>query len=499
MAQRVDGYLWSRVLHDTGHFSRLISSSGAFLGTALTGDGPTEASQEPLAACDAAFSCLLQLGVQSGAELRAGSAYRSHVVDGDTLSISRLIELVTELGFKAEHARLDWQGLLKVGFSHPILFLLKSSDVIIVTGGGRDGASEVAVWDPADRYRKTLFVPREDFERASTGHAVITTLPPSNRPAASPSLDFCWYTSAGLEFLKKTSPRGQNLTLPARPRKESGAQLKPRIEPRRWDRAIARGMRDKPLLVRKGIESEQLPPAIADLAQSPSPASSRSAVARRVFPLGRFWLAATGIVIAAGISVAVQRVPVTDPVAATIGVIREFPEIALSKAVSIGKATVRDVASRIEGDPRIEPVPLLAAPPAAPAGEPSPVAPPAAAASEPSLVAPRDAIVATTASKAETTTRPTIPEDAAVLLARGDRLLSIGDVTSARLFYERAVDGGAGLAAVRLGETYDPVFLDRIHLRGVRADRGAALFWYRRARDLGATDAEVLLRALETK
>ena len=85
------------------------------------------------------------------------------------------------------------------------------------------------------------------------------------------------------------------------------------------------------------------------------------------------------------------------------------------------------------------------------------------------------------------------------MLARGDGLLSIGDVTSARLFYERAVDGGAGLAAVRLGETYDPLFLDRVHLRGVRADPDAALSWYRRARDLGATDAEVLLRALETK
>ena len=85
------------------------------------------------------------------------------------------------------------------------------------------------------------------------------------------------------------------------------------------------------------------------------------------------------------------------------------------------------------------------------------------------------------------------------LLARGDRLLSIGDVTSARLFYERAADGGAGLAALRLGETYDPVFLDRVHLRGVRADLGAASSWYRRARDLGTADAEVLLRGLETK
>jgi TPR repeat protein len=90
-------------------------------------------------------------------------------------------------------------------------------------------------------------------------------------------------------------------------------------------------------------------------------------------------------------------------------------------------------------------------------------------------------------------------EEAAALLARGDKLLSIGDVTSARLFYERAADGGAGLAAVRLGETYDPIFLERVHLRGVRGDLEAALFWYRRARDLGATDAEVLLRVLETK
>jgi TPR repeat protein len=106
-------------------------------------------------------------------------------------------------------------------------------------------------------------------------------------------------------------------------------------------------------------------------------------------------------------------------------------------------------------------------------------------------------MVATTASNAET--QPATSEETAALLARGDRLLSIGDVTSARLFYERAAEGGVGLAAVRLGKTYDPVFLDRVHLRGVRADLGAALFWYRRARDLGATDAEMLLRALETK
>jgi hypothetical protein len=90
-------------------------------------------------------------------------------------------------------------------------------------------------------------------------------------------------------------------------------------------------------------------------------------------------------------------------------------------------------------------------------------------------------------------------EEMTALLARGDTLLSVGDVASARLFYERAADAGGGLAAIRLGETFDPLFLDRVHLSSVRGDPGAASFWYHRARDLGATDAEVLLKALETK
>ena len=86
----------------------------------------------------------------------------------------------------------------------------------------------------------------------------------------------------------------------------------------------------------------------------------------------------------------------------------------------------------------------------------------------------------------------------AALLARGDASLATGDVASARLFYERAADSGEARAAVRLGETFDPVFVGRGHLRRVSGDLGMALFWYRRARDLGATDVERRLKTLET-
>ncbi len=51
--------------------------------------------------------------------------------------------------------------------------------------------------------------------------------------------------------------------------------------------------------------------------------------------------------------------------------------------------------------------------------------------------------------------------ETALLLDRGDSLFRIGDVASARLFYERAADAGNGEAALRLGETFDPNFLKR--------------------------------------
>ncbi len=86
--------------------------------------------------------------------------------------------------------------------------------------------------------------------------------------------------------------------------------------------------------------------------------------------------------------------------------------------------------------------------------------------------------------------------ETAALLARGDSLFGVGDVASARLFYERAAYAGDGQAALRLGETYDPNFLERTRVRAVLGDLAAAVFWYRRARDLGVAEAEILTGAI---
>jgi hypothetical protein len=85
----------------------------------------------------------------------------------------------------------------------------------------------------------------------------------------------------------------------------------------------------------------------------------------------------------------------------------------------------------------------------------------------------------------------------AALVSRGDGFLSAGDITSARLFYERAADAGNASAALRLGTTFDPGFPSRAGIRGIPGDATQAASWYRRARDLGDPAAAERLENLD--
>lgn len=85
------------------------------------------------------------------------------------------------------------------------------------------------------------------------------------------------------------------------------------------------------------------------------------------------------------------------------------------------------------------------------------------------------------------------------LLARGDELLANGDVAAARLFYQRAAEKGSAAAATAVGQTYDPNFLDQVHIRGARGDARTAGEWYSRAIAAGDRQAELRLRKLMAK
>ena len=105
-----------------------------------------------------------------------------------------------------------------------------------------------------------------------------------------------------------------------------------------------------------------------------------------------------------------------------------------------------------------------------------------------------------TAIPAATAAPPSLPAvEVAELLARGDGYLGKGDVTSARLFYERAADAGNGQGAMRLGATFDPNFLSRAGLVGTRGDQARAEMWYHRARGLDTAAAVREPNRRETK
>jgi hypothetical protein len=82
------------------------------------------------------------------------------------------------------------------------------------------------------------------------------------------------------------------------------------------------------------------------------------------------------------------------------------------------------------------------------------------------------------------------------LLARGDTFLRMGDITSARLFYERAASAGDGQAAMRMGATFDLSFLGRAGLSSARGNSAEAQSWYRRAIDLSRAETKQRSNAL---
>jgi TPR repeat protein len=83
-----------------------------------------------------------------------------------------------------------------------------------------------------------------------------------------------------------------------------------------------------------------------------------------------------------------------------------------------------------------------------------------------------------------------LPADVLELLRqRADHFLALGDLSSARLLYERAAGAGDGRAATGAAKTYDPLFLSEIGARGIQADPVAAEAWYRKAIELGDQSA----------
>ena len=105
---------------------------------------------------------------------------------------------------------------------------------------------------------------------------------------------------------------------------------------------------------------------------------------------------------------------------------------------------------------------------------------------------------------ASTVTKPTSlalrtldPEEIAVLVNRGQELLSTGDVVAARVVLLRAAEARDPKAALALAGTFDPIVLHKIGVYGiVAADISSARSWYEKAKEFGSEEAPRRLEML---
>jgi hypothetical protein len=131
---------------------------------------------------------------------------------------------------------------------------------------------------------------------------------------------------------------------------------------------------------------------------------------------------------------------------------------------------------------------------------------------EPDVKAPANVTILRAGTEPPNETRPSIsgpglrsspsmtPQDrerAVRLMQKGEEHLAEGNVSAARLMFERAADVGLAQGAMALAATFDETELARLSVRGgIHPDAKEARRWYERALQLGAADAEPRLRRL---
>jgi hypothetical protein len=81
------------------------------------------------------------------------------------------------------------------------------------------------------------------------------------------------------------------------------------------------------------------------------------------------------------------------------------------------------------------------------------------------------------------------------LVAQGNARAATHDISAARRYYEIAANGGSWEAAIAMGRTFDPAYLQRTHpAHTLIPDRPTAARWYDVARRIGGADAAAALR-----
>lgn len=154
----------------------------------------------------------------------------------------------------------------------------------------------------------------------------------------------------------------------------------------------------------------------------------------------------------------------------TVSVVRRREGAASTTAASF-KVTIREGATAATAATSEPAAPAPSSTAAVSAAKPSPASEPAKAARKPN------------------------PNEAAYM-ARAKTLLGSGDVSGARAIFETLALQGSAAGAMAMGETYDPVVLRTMVVKGLEPDPEKARKWYLKAEALGGPDARSRLNEL---
>ena len=390
-----------------------------------------------------AVACLGWLSAKYRTNATPGAAdLARHLGEGCQISVTELISITSEFGFQGRYFCRDWYWLKREAADVPVLLVLKNRNTVVAVAGG--GGEEIRLSDPLYRDGEILTLPRKDFECAWEGEAV--TIAPQLVEGGT-----------GDQFSATDDPLGL---------------MEPPSNAAAKRRSIAISLSLCPValvsvifMVTVGRKTEPTVNAAhasssaTQIYEHPSQATEATAQAPTRHPATQLASAAPAAIPSDN---AIGR---PETAAAETGPQAAAQQDALytvTPAVAI--AALPDAASPATTTAAVEPAsPPLPTPESDTAG--------------------RTAIAPAAASSADVTE----------LLKRGDDCLRIADISFARLFYQRAADAGAPDAALKLAETFDPLFLERANLSGITGNIDQAMYWYRRARYLGSSEADILL------
>ena len=368
-------------------------------------------------------------------------------VEDRVLPLDTVTALARKSGFQLLSATSDWRALVAAIATKTVLLVLRNANVVLVLGSGRDGVEEVVVFDPLYQSGEPFLLPRLSLEHAWGGETLILK---RKRSKVERTFALCLSIlsicglAAGLLLVSQTAIDGTLAGSHSLHHETSAAvSSDPSVNP-----AESNDTQSTAVIT----DANERRMNVSDVA-SPSELASSTASLEN------------------GKAISVGEAQKT-----------EQPAIGIQQGADA--ATVATPANAQKLSQTFEK--SGARPAQSPVGEALQAFTPAAAMPTPQ----------TDAVSARTPRSSLSPVEVTALVTRGDSLIVKGDIASARLFYERAAEAGDGQAALRLGESYDPAFLARAHLSGVRGDALAAARWYRLAHELGTTEAETLLRTI---